>query len=384
MGTTMNITKTGTVAAPAKARRLEDAWPQAMPRGLFAAAMLERRLSYVAHDQFPGTASPDKLARLGETVLVRTDRDGDEVEALLALNGDSLALVDAGYGNVSVEVAGVTRSEVEESARIARRALESAAPEPDRVSVAFWMQGNCGGDVRLREIEAPSFDAIASNYTRSVREALDRLLLVQGPKQGRLILWRGEPGTGKSHALRALVRAWAPWCSAHFIMDPEELFGRAGAYMLDVLTWDGDDDDKWRLVILEDSGELIASDARTVAGQALSRLLNVTDGLLGQGTRTLVVITTNEPVRHLHPATRRPGRCLADLEFAALSTEEANAWLAARGEGRRVDKATTIAELYCQPAACQTTAHDPAPTRFGFARALAEADLASCSLPRLV
>jgi hypothetical protein len=77
------------------------------------------------------------------------------------------------------------------------------------------MQGNRGGDVRVREIEAPSFDTIAHNYARSVRVALDRLLLVEGPEQGRLILWRGEPGTGKSHALRALVRAWARWCSAH-------------------------------------------------------------------------------------------------------------------------------------------------------------------------
>ena len=74
MGTTMNITKTGTVAAPAKARRLEDAWPQAMPRGLFAAAMLERRLPHVTRDQFPGSALPAKLARLGEPVLVRADR----------------------------------------------------------------------------------------------------------------------------------------------------------------------------------------------------------------------------------------------------------------------------------------------------------------------
>jgi hypothetical protein len=138
--------------------------------------------------------------------------------------------------------------------------------------------------------------------------------------------------------------------------------------MLDVLTWDGDDDDQWRLVILEDSGELIASDARTVAGQALSRLLNVTDGLLGQGMRTLVLITTNEPVKHLHPATRRAGRCLADIEFAALSTEEANRWLKARGEARRVDRPTTLAELYAtRPAA----AADSARTRFGFARALA-------------
>ena len=177
---------------------------------------------------------------------------------------------------------------------------------------------------------------------------------------------------GQSHALRALVRAWAPWCSAHFILDPEELFGRGGTYLLDILTWDGDAEDKWRLVILEDAGELIASDARTVAGQALSRLLNVADGLLGHGTRTLVLITTNEPVKRLHPATRRPGRCLADIEFGPLSIAEANAWLDLHGHAHRVDRPLTLAELYSYPGHGPTTADDPAPTGFGFARALAE------------
>ena len=32
---------------------------------------------------------------------------------------------------------------------------------------------------------------------------------------GALLLWHGEPGTGKTHALRALVRSWRDWCSAH-------------------------------------------------------------------------------------------------------------------------------------------------------------------------
>lgn len=372
MALTMNITKTGTNVAPSRARRLEDTWPQATPSGLFVAALLERRLSHVTRDRFSGTASPHQLARVGHPVLVRADRASDEVEALLLVSGDSLVLIDAGYGDVGLEVAGTTRAEVEEAARTVRRALESPAPKAGRIPVAFWIQGNRGGDMRIREIDAPSFETIAENYAEAVRKALERLSLVDRPEQGRLILWRGEPGTGKSHALRSLVRAWSPWCSAHFIIDPEELFGRAGAYMLDVLTWDGDDSDKWRLVILEDSGELIASDARTVAGQALSRLLNVTDGLLGQGMRTLVLITTNEPVKHLHPATRRAGRCLADIEFAALSTEEANGWLNARGEGRRVDRPTTIAELYCQHGTRPAAAHDSTPTRFGFARALAD------------
>ena len=186
------------------------------------------------------------------------------------------------------------------------------------------------------------------------------------PERGRLILWRGEPGTGKSHALRALVRAWAPWCSAHFIMDPEELLGRGGAYMLDVLTWDGDDADRWRLLILEDAGELIAADARAITGDALSRLLNVTDGLLGQGTRTMLLITTNEPVGRLHPATRRPGRCLADIEFTPLTRAEANAWLAARGRERRVDRPTTLAELFAETSESRVEA--PARTRASASR----------------
>lgn len=227
-----------------------------------------------------------------------------------------------------------------------REALASEPPPADRVSIAFWMRSEYGGSVRHREIEAPGFGEIADNYAADVRAALERLFALNAPERGRLILWRGDPGTGKSHALSALAGAWAPWCSVHFIMDPEQLLGVGGTYMLDVLSWDGDDGTHWRLLILEDAGELIAADARAVAGQALSRLLNVADGLLGQGTRTLLLITTNEPLKRLHPATRRPGRCLADIELTALPPAEANAWLATRGSEDRVAAPATLAELY--------------------------------------
>jgi len=356
------------------ARRVVAAAPAALPRGLFVAEVLTLGLPHIGQDSFRGVVGGAELDALGQAVLVRADPDGDEVEALLRLPTGQLALIDGGYGDVRVEVAATTRVAAELALAELREAF-AATPAPTRLSVAFWMAGRSGGHVRHREVDAPTFASIVDNYSASVSEALARLVEMREPEGGRLILWRGEPGTGKSHALRALAREWAPWCSAHFIMDPNELFGRGGAYILDVLAWQGADEDRWRLLILEDAGELIAADARAASGQALSRLLNVADGLLGQGTRTLVLITTNEPVKQLHPATRRPGRCLADIEFAPLSVIEANAWLAARGLTRRVGLPTPVAELYAsesESAIVRDNDSTKTGVSFGFARALGE------------
>jgi hypothetical protein len=370
MDTTMNITNADLRPALSGARRAPHAIrPDSLPRALFVAELLDRRLVHVARDAFRGDPAPARVSRLGTPVLIRSDPGADEVEAFWRMPTGEIALLDAGHGHIRVEVAGETLDGTTCLISALRAALATERSAPDRVSISFWMRGEWGGDVRHRQIDAETFAEIAGNYSAPVRAALEQLIDRRAPERGRLILWRGEPGTGKSHALRALVRAWTPWCSAHFIMDPEELLGHGGAYMLDVLTWDGADEDRWRLLILEDAGELITADARAMTGRALSRLLNVTDGLLGQGTRTMLLITTNEPVGRLHPATRRPGRCLADIEFTPLTRAEANAWLAARGHSRRVDRPVPLAELFGAESDAPVEAGSAVPA-FGFARAL--------------
>ncbi len=371
MGTNTNSTNTDVSLTARTARRLDDVWPDSVVRALFAAELLALGMRHLAQDEFRGAPAADDLAQLGEVALLRADLAGDEIEALIRLGDGAIAFVDVDHGTVTVEVAAMQRGKVVVIRDSLRDRLASSPAAPNQITVAFWISAARGGDVRHKEIDAPSFEQIADNYSADVKQALCRLAAARAPDGGRLILWRGEPGTGKSHALRALVRAWKPWCSAHFVIDPDELL-RGGSYLLDVLTWD-DGAGRWRLLILEDAGELIASDARTVSGQALSRLLNIADGLLGQGTRTLILITTNEPVKRLHPATRRAGRCVADIEFTALAVAEANAWLRARGQDHRVEVPTTIADLYSHPGRGPMRAEQREPSRFGFARAL-EAD----------
>ena len=99
----------------------------------------------------------------------------------------------------------------------------------------------------------------------------------------------------------------------------------------------------WRLLIVEDCDELVRVGAKKEAGQALGRLLNVTDGFIGHGLKLLVALTTNEPLMALHPAVVRAGRCLAEIHVGRLSRAEAVAWLGTpegvSGEG------ATLAEL---------------------------------------
>jgi hypothetical protein len=56
-------------------------------------------------------------------------------------------------------------------------------------------------------------------------------------------------------------------------------------------------------------------------------------------------VTTNDDLRQLHPAVSRPGRCLAKIEFAAFTPEEAEAWLARNGVDRDAG-AGTLASLF--------------------------------------
>jgi ATPase family associated with various cellular activities (AAA)/Domain of unknown function (DUF5925) len=215
-----------------------------------------------------------------------------------------------------------------------------------------------------RTVRAPAWLDIRMNYGSATAAALDQLMAVTPDDlAGQLLLLYGPPGTGKTTALRALARERQRWCETDCVLDPEALFADPGYLMEAAL---GDDETpgegRWRLLLLEDCDELISADAKRASGQALSRLLNLTDGLLGQGRRVLVAITTNEDIRSLHPAVVRPGRCLAQIEVGPLAAAEAAAWLGAGGD---VASPLTLADLYARRRAGAPISSALPPARVG-------------------
>lgn len=223
-------------------------------------------------------------------------------------------------------------------------------PVDQAVDMKFWMLGPTGASSVTRRIAVPTWAQISSNYNKGTTSALTPLMEDFRPAHGgQLLLWHGEPGTGKTFAIRSLALHWKDWCRVECIVDPESFFGTADYMMSVLLDTNNTGRDEWRLLILEDSGELLAEDARRQTGQGLSRMLNLTDGLIGQGLKAMILVTTNEALRTLHPAVSRPGRCASEIEFSALTSEEAETWLATKGQDFSPDSSTyTLAELFGQ------------------------------------
>ncbi len=158
-----------------------------------------------------------------------------------------------------------------------------------------------------------------------------------------MILWHGEAGTGTTFALRALAWEWWEWCRFHYIVDPDSFFGEHADYLISVLLQPAVP------MMLRQGGFRGFVSYDFDAGQGLSRFLNVVDGLIGQGLRVLeLVTTTNEPIRKLHPAVARPGRCAANIEFGPLGKDEASSWREQHGLDGEVSASCTLTSLYAQ------------------------------------
>jgi len=202
------------------------------------------------------------------------------------------------------------------------------------------------GGLNITSIGKVTQKLIKNNYTDDMNSAYAHVCECLSSKDpcGRLVLFQGAPGTGKSYMIKALITE----VKSTFIIVGSNIIGDlSGPQILPVLLGQFEDDDQSITFILED-----ADAALTVRSggnlDKLSDVLNLGDGLLGELLDIRLVATTNAGRLDIDPAIRRPGRMCKHLQFNDLTpdhSKEIYKKLTSK-DADDIKKNMTLAEVY--------------------------------------
>lgn len=342
--------------------------PVNIPSGRLVAALADSKYPYAATQKFRSNVrwaeAVEVLARTG-TISFRareTDLWGDTDYALLLepKAGDGVIVVECAeeYGRWTVSVSAADMDTAERYMEAMATLLPPPPPPPpdpprdfSEVRIAFWMQDPLSGyaDSMSRWITTTKWTDVEANYPGELKAKLAELMAMEDPgSAGKLILLDGPPGTGKTRAILTLISEWRDWCSASVVTDSDQFFG--SATYLNSIIFNSEGMGRWLLIVVEDGDEFINVDGRETKGQAIARLLNLNDGIVGQGLKLLTLMSTNVQAEKLNPALVRPGRCLATLHFGHFNAADATAWLQAKGMEvealEEIEEGYSLATLY--------------------------------------
>ncbi len=185
------------------------------------------------------------------------------------------------------------------------------------------------------KIPALDLDTSYNSDLLPVHEAVVKRL--QTPEDKGLVILHGPAGTGKTSYIRHLCgltdkpKLFIPPNLALRIADPE---------FINLLH-----DNTNSILLIEDAEELLTKRDAT-GSNAVSNLLNLSDGLLSDGFHIQIICTFNADLARIDKALLRKGRLIASYAFAPLEQAKAQALATTLGQTTPVTEAMSLADIY--------------------------------------
>ncbi len=191
------------------------------------------------------------------------------------------------------------------------------APKKDKT---FYTISQSNHGFELEEMKIPtvyddsSFTLLYNDEFLPVHETI--IDYIDNDKKG-LILLHGIPGSGKTSYIKQLISkggtrklVYIPPHLANSIASPQFI-----TFVRDKL--------KSCVLVIEDAEEILQSREISHNATAVSNLLNISDGILGEALNILIIATFNVDKKEIDPALMRKGRMVAEYHFGELDKDKA-------------------------------------------------------------
>jgi hypothetical protein len=208
----------------------------------------------------------------------------------------------------------------------------------DKKGIINLICKNAQGGFELKEfvIKDPQID-FDSNYNDDFK-VIDPIILNRlNQENGKgLVMLYGEPGTGKTSYIRHLINRvnkrvlYLPPDMATALSDPGLI-----PFLTDIPN---------SLLIVEDAENVLLK-RQGQHNQAISNILNLSDGLFGDCLSIQILATFNTNLNNIDEALMRKGRLIAKYEFKKLTNDRIKRLARKLGVSFSNDSAT-LAEIY--------------------------------------
>jgi hypothetical protein len=195
-------------------------------------------------------------------------------------------------------------------------------------------------DTEEYDLSVPDID-LELNYGKDFLKVHDLIVRrLNKPYDKGIILFHGEPGTGKTSYLKYLTRLidnkeilFVPPSMAESMAEPSII-----PFLMD---------HKNSVLIIEDAERVIADrEIGNGSSVAVSNLLNLTDGILGDCLNIQIIATFNMKREKIDQALLRKGRLIAEHKFGKLSVNESNTLLKHLNKDVKIKEPMVLADIY--------------------------------------